>query len=189
MSRLPVEPNDALIVVDVQKDFCLGGTLPVDEADEIVPVLNRWIDAAQQCGARLIFTRDWHPEEHVSFVSQGGPWPRHCVRDTEGAEFHSELRVPEQAQIVSKGVGRDKDNYSAFDGTGLADQLKQEGVSRLWIGGLAQDVCVRATVLDACQAGFEVHVLADGTRPVDAQQRHRSLEEMQQAGAKVWDEG
>jgi nicotinamidase/pyrazinamidase len=183
--QLPIESEDALIVVDVQNDFCLGGMLAVEDAEVIIPVLNRWLEAAENCGAFIVFTRDWHPAEHVSFVSQGGPWPRHCVAGTQGAEFHPQLQIPKRMQIVDKGVALDRDNYSAFDGTGLTAQLRKLGVHRLWVGGLAQDVCVRATVLDACRDGFEVHLIADATRPIDDKRAVEAINEMQAAGAAV----
>lgn len=179
--------KDALIVVDVQNDFCSGGALAVDNGDAVVPVLNDWIEHAQEASATIVASRDWHPENHCSFDARGGPWPRHCVRDTPGAAFHPELRLPESAMIVSKGQERDRDNYSAFDDTGLADTLHQQGIERLWVGGLAQDVCVRATVLDACEAGFETHLIADATRAVDVNpgDGERALEAMRAAGAQI----
>lgn len=179
--------KDALIVVDVQNDFCPGGALAVREGDAVVPVLNEWIERAQSAGAAVVASRDWHPEDHCSFDARGGPWPRHCVRETRGAAFHPELRLSDDALVVSKGQARDRDNYSAFDDTGLADTLHQRGIERLWVGGLAQDVCVRATVLDACEAGFETHLIADATRAVDVNpgDGERALEAMRAAGARI----
>lgn len=187
MASSPLGANDALIVVDVQRDFCPGGALPVAGGDEIIPELNRWVEAAEQAGGQIVLSRDWHPPNHLSFPERGGAWPVHCVQETPGAEFHPELRVPQSAEIVSKGSHPDRENYSVFDGTGLADRLRERGVKRLWIGGLAQDVCVRATVLDGLQAGFEVHVLTLATRPVDVQpgDGRRALEEMRTAGAVI----
>lgn len=185
MSAPRIQSDDALIVVDVQKDFCSGGALPIQSGDDVVPVLNEWIEAASTCGARVVFSRDWHPADHASFQEQGGPWPQHCVQNTQGAEFHAQLKVPRSTQIVSKGTARTADNYSAFDGTNLAAQLECQAVRRVWIGGLAQDICVRATVLDACQLGFEVHLIADATRPVDKEQGRKALEEMRAVGAII----
>jgi nicotinamidase/pyrazinamidase len=185
MTAQPIQSDDALIVVDVQRDFCPGGALPIPGGDEVVPVLNRWIEAFQARGGRVIFSRDWHPHDHRSFTDYGGPWPRHCVQYTAGAEFHPGLSVPRGAQVVSKGSHTGQDQYSALAGTGLAEQLRGQGVHRLWIAGLAQDVCVRETVLDACRAGFQVHVIANATRPVDAQAGKHALDQMRAAGAVI----
>jgi len=179
---------DALIVVEVQRDFCAGGALPVPHGDEVVAVLNQWIKAAEDAGALIYASRDWHPRAHVSFTEQGGPWPAHCIQDTVGAQFHPDLRLPLSVIVVSKGVRFDKDEYSAFGDTGLAGELRRRGVHRLWVGGLAQDVCVRATVLDAVQEGFEVHVIAAATKPVRQEDGQRALDEMRRAGAMI-DEG
>lgn len=179
--------HDALLVVDVQNDFCPGGALAVPEGDQVVPVLNEWIRAAGEAGVPVVASRDWHPAGHCSFAEQGGPWPVHCVQDTEGAAFHPDLGLPADALVISKGQAPERDNYSAFDDTGLADMLRERGVERVWVGGLAQDVCVRATVLDACEAGFETHLVADATRPVDVEpgDGERALEAMRAAGARI----
>lgn len=179
--------HDALLVVDVQNDFCPGGALAVPEGDQVVPVLNEWIRAAREAGVPVVASRDWHPAGHCSFAEQGGPWPVHCVQDTEGAAFHPDLRLPADALVISKGQSPERDNYSAFDDTGLADMLRERGVERVRVGGLAQDVCVRATVLDACEAGFETHLIADATRAVDVEpgDGERALEAMRAAGARI----
>ncbi|HKJ71531.1 MAG TPA: isochorismatase family protein, partial [Gammaproteobacteria bacterium] len=158
--------------------------------DRTVPVLNHWIDAAREAGVPVYASRDWHPADHVSFAERGGPWPPHCVQNTPGAAFHPDLRLPEEATVISKGMGRDRDQYSAFDDTGLAKALRDAGVHRLWVGGLAQDVCVRATVLDATGEGFEVHLITPATRPVDVQpdDGERALAEMREAGALLEEE-
>ncbi len=187
MNPSPLGPSDALIVVDVQKDFCPGGALPVPEGDRVVPVLNRWIDAARAGGAVVIASRDWHPAGHISFRERGGPWPPHCVQETDGAAFHPGLRLPEDAWIVSKGTDPDHDAYSAFGGKPLAEELRRRGVRRLWVGGLAEDYCVRATVLDGLKAGFEAHLIADAVRAVDVHPGDgaRALREMRAAGCVV----
>lgn len=177
--------HDALLLVDVQRDFCPGGSLPIPKGDEVVPVLNRWIGAAGAAGVPVYASRDWHPAGHVSFQDRGGPWPVHCVQDTPGASFHADLALPDAAVVVSKAQELDTDAYSALDGTGLADRLREAGVKRLWIGGLAQDVCVKATVLDALRAGFEVRLIEDGTRPVTEQGGREALDAMKEAGALV----
>lgn len=179
--------DDALLIVDVQRDFCPGGALPVPAGDEVVPVLNRWIEAAQQCGATVVASRDWHPPQHISFQERGGPWPAHCVQQSEGARFHPELRLPPQTQIVDKGMHPDRDNYSAFDSTPLGDELRHHGIHRVFVGGLALDVCVRASAIDARKAGLEVHLIRDGAKPIDDEGGAEALEEMRAAGVFIDD--
>lgn len=182
-----LQSGDALLVVDVQNDFCPGGALAVDEGDRVVPLLNDWIGAAQAKDVPIFASRDWHPKGHVSFENKGGPWPAHCIQDTPGASFHPELRLPDEAVKVTKGVRFDQDQNSAFDQTGLADEMKRSGIRRLWIGGLAQDVCVLASALDAAKAGLEVHVIAPATRPVSPEGGRKALEQMRGAGVVVED--
>lgn len=181
--REMLEQGDALLLVDVQNDFCPGGSLAVEGGDEIVAVLNRWIAAAHDKGIPIVASRDWHPVHHISFSEQGGPWPVHCVQDTPGAAFHAELALPDDTIKVSKGTRFDQDAYSAFENTGLATFLHDRQVRRLWVGGLAQEVCVRETVLQALKEGFEVHVLMNATRPVNAQQGAQAADDMHLAGA------
>lgn len=180
---MELRQSDALILVDVQRDFCAGGALAVQDGDAVVPVLNSWIERAERAGTRIYASRDWHPRFHVSFKEFGGLWPPHCVQETAGARFHPDLHLPPIAHVVCKGVRLDRDQLSAFDQTGLEAHLRRAGIRRLWVGGLAQDVCVHETVLDALRQGFEVCVIVDGTRPVDAAAGARSLERMRQAGA------
>lgn len=179
------QPGDALIIVDVQPDFCPGGALPIAQGDDVVPVLNRAIVAATEAKVPVYASRDWHPRGHLSFVERGGQWPPHCVQDTPGAAFHPDLRLPADARIVTKGTRFDKDQYSAFDETGLAAELRHDGVRRVWIGGLAEDVCVKATALDARAAGFDVHLIEAATRPVTVEGGRKALEEMRAAGVHV----
>jgi len=180
-----MEKGDALLVVDVQNDFCPGGALAVNEGDRVVPVLNHWIKKAQKDKIPIFATRDWHPDGHISFHERGGPWPPHCVQDTAGAAFHPDLNLPSDVEIVSKGYEADKDSYSAFGGTDLKKRLRRAGIRRLWIGGLTQDYCVRETSLDAIRDGFEVHVIVDATRAVNVRPNdgQRALEDIQRAGA------
>lgn len=184
--------DTALLIVDVQNDFCPGGALPVPEGDQVVPVLNRAIERFQRAGALIIASRDWHPEKSTHFAAYGGQWPVHCVQNTEGAVFHPDLRLPDDAIIVSKGMGENEDAYSAFDarteeGTPLEDLLRAKGVQRLVVGGLATDYCVRASVLGALERGFEVLVLQDAVRGVDVQpgDSEKAIAEMQSKGAKL----
>ncbi len=180
-----LNPADALIVVHVQRDFLPGGALAVQEGDEVVEPLNRWIDRCRAAGVPVLATRDWHPPDHCSFQAQGGPWPPHCVAGTPGAEFASGLRLPPDARVISQATDPAREAYSGFDGTELLRRLRQAGSRRLWIGGLATDYCVRATVLDAVKAGFETHVLTQAIRPVEVHpgDGRRALEEMRAAGA------
>lgn len=182
--------GDALLIVDVQNDFCPGGALEVPGGDAVVPVLNHWIDAAREARIPIYASRDWHPEGHISFVERGGPWPPHCIQNTQGAAFHPDLQVPEEAAIISKGTDPDRDQYSAFDDTGLAKRMRDQGVHRVWTGGLAQDVCVRASVLDGVNEGFDVHLIAPATRPVDVNpgDGERALDDMREAGAVIEEE-
>lgn len=184
-----LEPGDALLVVDVQPDFCPGGALPVDEGDRVIPVLNAWLAGAREKKLPVYASRDWHPPEHPSFRPQGGPWPPHCVQDTPGAAYHPDLELPEDAIKICKGTRLDRDQYSAFDETGLAEHMRKRGVRRVWVGGLAEDVCVRASVLDGRRERFEMHVIAAATRPVEAEAGREALLEMQRAGAVIEDEG
>ena len=176
---------DALLVVDVQVDFCPGGALPVPEGDAVVPVLNRWIEAALAADRPVYFSRDWHPVGHPSFESEGGPWPPHCLQDSPGAHFHPALLVPEGAILISKGTRFDKDQYSAFDETGLAVALKKAGIRRLFIGGLARDVCVKASALDARRAGFETRLIGAGARALTAEGAAAADAEMTAAGVLI----
>jgi nicotinamidase-related amidase len=173
--------TDALIMVDVQNDFCPGGALPVAGGDEVIKPLNR----AGKFFEHLFATRDWHPEKHCSFEKYGGTWPAHCVAGSKGALFHPDLQT-ENVTIISKATSPEKDAYSGFDGTDLASQLKRRNLKRVFIGGLATDYCVKATVLDALKEGFEVYVLADAIRGVDVQpdDSEKAKEEMQKRGAR-----
>ena len=185
--KLSPGPGDALLVVDVQKDFLPGGALAVAQGDEVVAPLNAAIRAFERAGRPIYASRDWHPANHCSFKARGGPWPPHCVAGTRGAEFADGLALPASAVLVSKAGSPDADAYSAFGGNDLAAQLKRKGVRRVVIGGLTTDYCVVNSVLDARAAGFEVVVLADAIRAVDVQPGDgaRALEAMRKAGARL----
>jgi len=178
--------KDALIIVDVQKDFCRGGALPVPEGEKIVPVLNRYIEKFSEAGALIVATRDWHPSNHISFKKYGGTWPPHCVQETPGADFHPNLKLPKEAKIVSKATSADKEAYSGFDGTDLERKLKKTGIRRVFVGGLATDYCVKSTVLDALSLGFEAVLLLDAIKGVDVNpgDSERAIREMLEKGAK-----
>jgi len=189
-SLLP-EPGDALILVDVQNDFLPGGSLAVPEGDAVIPVLNRWIARFEAIGLPIFATRDWHPVNHCSFVEQGGLWPSHCVVDTPGAEFSRDLLLPPNVPINSKATRSEKEAYSDFEDTGFAERLRELGVKRVFVGGLATDYCVRATVLDALKEGFEAVLLKDGVRPVDVNPGDgaRAMADMIAAGARTISDG
>jgi nicotinamidase/pyrazinamidase len=176
----------ALIVVDVQNDFCPGGSLAVEHGDEVVAPLNRLIREFLERGEPVFKSRDWHPAQTRHFAAYGGTWPVHCVQNTRGAEFHKDLLEDPRIEIVSKGTG-DEDNYSAFDGTTLAEDLRARGVKEVWVGGLATDFCVKNTVLDALREGFRVKALTEAMRAVNLQPGDdaRAIEEMRRAGAEI----
>jgi nicotinamidase/pyrazinamidase len=159
--------GDALILVDVQKDFLPGGELAVAGGDAVVSVLNRYLDLAKECALPVYATRDWHPRGHCSFAAQGGAWPEHCVADSDGARFAPGLELPPRTIVISKGIEPDREAYSGFEGTDLAGQLRDAGVRRVLIGGLATDYCVLNTVRGALAHGFEVLLLRDAIKAVD----------------------
>jgi len=181
----PPDPSSALLVVDVQKDFCPGGALAVREGDRVVPVLNRAIELFQKKGLGVYATRDWHPKNHCSFKEQGGPWPPHCIQDSPGAEFHPDLKLPVEAIVISKAMRPEADAYSGFEGTNLELYLKRKGTTRVFIGGLTTDYCVKNSVLDARRMGFETVFLIDAVRAVDVKpgDGDKAIEEMKKAGA------
>jgi nicotinamidase/pyrazinamidase len=182
---LSIEPGrDALIIVDVQRDFCPGGALAVPRGDEIVPVINRLLGLGDWFA---VATRDWHPPDHCSFAPQGGLWPVHCVADTPGAAFHPALDVSRIRHIVSKATARDREAYSGFQGTGLGALLEREGIRRVFVCGLATDYCVKATALDARRAGLDVVVLEDAVRGVEVKPGDcaAAVAEMRAAGVQV----
>jgi len=179
--------GDALLVVDLQNDFLPGGALGVADGDAVIDPLNRLLAAWRARRLPVYLSRDWHPPDHCSFAAQGGPWPVHCVADTAGAGFAADMTRAQDDLVVSKATRSDRDAYSAFDGTPLAAELDRRDVVRLWIGGLATDYCVRASALDAREAGFHVVVLTDAIRAVNVQpdDGSRALEEMAAAGCTL----
>jgi nicotinamidase/pyrazinamidase len=176
----------ALIVVDVQNDFCPGGSLAVERGDEVVAPLNRLIEEFLARGLPVYKSRDWHPARTKHFTDYGGTWPVHCVQGTPGAEFHPGLSEDPRVEVVSKGTG-DEDSYSAFDGTPLDEDLRRRGVREVWVGGLATDYCVKNTVLDALRRGFSVRAFPDAMRAVNLRPGDdaRALAEMRAAGAEI----
>ena len=181
------EPSKrALVVVDVQNDFCPEGALAVPEGDSVVEPLNRLIREFLERGDTVVKSRDWHPAQTKHFADYGGTWPVHCVQGTRGAEFHPDLLDDPRIIIISKGMG-DEDSYSAFDRTQLAKILREREIEEVWIGGLATDYCVKNTALDALREGFKVKVLETAMRPVELQHGdgQRAIEEMQRGGAEL----
>lgn len=180
----------ALIVVDVQNDFCPGGALAVAEGDRVVAPLNRYIERFADAGLPIFATRDWHPEKTIHFKAYGGLWPAHCIQGSKGAEFRADLALPEDAVIVSAGTASDEEGYSGFDGVdssgvGLLELLRRPNVTRIYVGGLATDYCVKQTVLDGLKRGFSVTLLKDAVRGVELTpgDSQRAIQEMLQAGA------
>jgi nicotinamidase/pyrazinamidase len=176
---------EALIIVDFQNDFTPGGALAVSEGDRIAGRVNEL--AADPRFELVVATRDWHPPNHGSFTDQGGPWPVHCVADSEGAQLHPALLQEHVDVIVDKGQNPDTEGYSGFDGTPLDSLLRTRGIDRVTVVGLATDYCVKNTALDALRQGFEVTVDSDAVRGVDAHEgdSERALDEMREAGATV----
>lgn len=178
--------KQALIVVDVQNDFCPGGTLAVAHGDEVVAPLNELIEEFLERGDPVYKSRDWHPPQTKHFEAYGGTWPVHCVQNTKGAEFHPQLKDDPRIRVISKGLG-DTDCYSAFDETDLAEQLRDQGVQEVLVGGLATDYCVKNTVIDALKRGFKVKALKNAMRAVDLNpgDGERAIQEMRAAGAEI----
>jgi nicotinamidase/pyrazinamidase len=195
----------ALVIVDLQNDFCPGGALATSRGDEVVEVANTWMDQFDIVAA----TQDWHPEDHGSFADQHEGkepgdvikldgvrqilWPRHCVQETYGAQFVPGLITEEFDSIFKKGIDPKVDSYSGFfdndrrHSTGLHEWLQAKGVSDVYILGLATDYCVKYTVLDALELGYRTFVVAEGCRAVnlDAGDGEEAFNEMKEAGAVI----
>ena len=191
MKKSKIRVNRALLVVDVQNDFCPGGALAVPEADAVVPVLNQYIEAFQTHAQLICATRDWHPHTTTHFQESGGVWPRHCVQGTAGAAFHPHLQLPHTALIISKGDQPDSDGYSAFAGHDprgrtLREILQEARIHELYVGGLATDYCVKATVLDGLRDTIKVILLTDAVRGVELHPGdvRQARQEMIAAGAR-----
>ena len=184
--------NAALLVVDVQNDFCTGGALAVPDGERVVPVLNRCLADAVRHGLRVYASRDWHPAVSDHFLASGGPWPPHCVQHTEGAKFHPDLHLPASTVVITKGDDPHQHGYSAFDGhtdagRSLLEDLRAHDIEHVFIGGLATDYCVRESVLDARRAGVRVTVLKDAVAGIDVQRgdSDHAFADMSSAGADV----
>ncbi len=180
----------ALLIVDVQNDFCPGGALAVPGGDEVVSVLNSYINIFSQNGLPVIASRDWHPQKTIHFRESGGGWPKHCLAGTPGAEFHPDLELPQNVIIISKGLSSQAEGYSVFDGESedgrvFLDLLRKLGVGQLYVGGLATDFCVKHTVIDALKLGFKVNLLTDAIKGVDPENAKAAEVEMLAKGAKA----
>jgi nicotinamidase/pyrazinamidase len=186
-----VGQRGALVVVDIQNDFCPGGAIPVPEGDAVIPRVNRTAALFSRRGLPVIFTRDWHPRVTKHFKEFGGAWPPHCVQGTKGARFHPDLQVPKGAFVLSKGMDPEVDSYSGFqafteNGRDLESTLRELAADELFVCGLATDYCVRATALDGLRRGFNVRILRDAIRGVDAKagDSETAIKEMRAHGAQ-----
>jgi nicotinamidase/pyrazinamidase len=182
----------ALVVVDVQRDFCPGGALAAAECPRILPAVNRYIADAQARGMPIYASRDWHPAVTSHFKDYGGPWPVHCVQGSPGAEFHPDLALPPTAIIISKGEDPEHPGYSAFDGHApdgepFLEHLRRRQIGMVYVAGLTAEYCVKQTTLDALRGGLRVAVLTRGVAGLDAQpgDANRALAEMEGAGAEL----
>lgn len=178
-----IRPDDALVIVDVQHDFLPGGALGVAEGERIFDP----IDELAPRFPRVYATRDWHPADHSSYAQYGGPWPVHCVAGTHGAAFDPRLNLENVDVVVDKGTDRETDGYSGFAATSLESDLREHGVNRVFVCGLATDYCVKATALDAKAAGFDVVVIEDAAAAVNVQpgDEERALDELRESGVAV----
>jgi nicotinamidase/pyrazinamidase len=175
--------SKALLIIDFQNDFCPGGALAVEEGDRIAEPIKRLAVEYDHVFA----TRDWHPPDHASFETQGGPWPVHCVQGTRGAELHPSMKDIETDAVVDVGREREDEGYSGFEKSSLAELMRERGIEEVAVCGLATDYCVRASTIDACREGFDTTVVTDAIRAVnvDPGDGERAIEEMQRAGAKT----
>ena len=186
-----MKENQALLLVDIQNDFCSGGRISVPKGDAIVPACNAYIHLFTASGLPVFVSRDWHPEKTKHFQEYGGIWPSHCVRNTPGAEFHPNLKLPPDAFIISKGRQPEEDSYSAFqgrdeNGNTLKEILINLGIIELFVGGLATDFCVKHSVLDGLHYNYSVHLLTDAIQGVNmffSDDIYRSIEIMERYGA------
>jgi nicotinamidase/pyrazinamidase len=177
--------KSALVVVDVQRDFCEGGALAAANTLSLLPPLAKFIAEAKRQGVLVVFTQDWHPADHSSFKANGGPWPVHCVAGTPGAELMPPLEAGPRDVAIYKGAGVTGAGYSGFDETTLQRQLQDIGITRVGVAGIATEYCVRATALDALKASFDTTVLEDLIRAVQEKQASHVLAELREVGVKL----
>ncbi|MBP7216592.1 MAG: bifunctional nicotinamidase/pyrazinamidase [Candidatus Omnitrophica bacterium] len=181
----------ALLIIDMQNDFCPGGALGVPGGDTIVPVLNKYIRYFIKHKMPVFATRDWHPVRTQHFKDYGGIWPVHCLQSSWGSAFHKDLCLPKPVELLYKGMDPASESYSAFqaeDARGIAFEklLAMSGIATLYIGGLATDYCVKSSVLDALKRGFKVVLLSDAMRGVDLKpgDSAKAVKEMLRKGAR-----
>jgi nicotinamidase/pyrazinamidase len=186
-----MKSKKALLLVDLQNDFCPGGALGVPEGDKIIPAINKYIKIFAKKKLPVFATRDWHPVRSKHFKDFGGLWPVHCVQNSKGAQFHPELKLPKGVVLLYKGMDPGKDSYSAFQaeneaGMTLPKLLNLLSINELYIAGLATDYCVRFTTRDAIKQGFKVKILIDAIKGVDLKPKdsENAIKEMVKGGAK-----
>lgn len=182
--------GDALLIIDAQKDFFPDGALPVPQGDEIIPIVNEWIQACQEKNLPIFASRDWHPVNHCSFKRHGGLWPQHCIQNSPGAEIHPEIHIPETTVIIDKADTPDVETHSAFEGKSkegaTLDQLfGEQNITRVWIVGLALDYCVHITALASVKRGYETHLILAGTRAISKKTGDQALKNLRKAGAVI----
>ncbi|MCM8801276.1 MAG: bifunctional nicotinamidase/pyrazinamidase [Candidatus Omnitrophica bacterium] len=187
-----MKKDRALLIVDLQNDFCPHGALAVPQGDKIVPLINKYIKLFSKNKLPIFASRDWHPKKTTHFKKFGGLWPVHCVQGSKGAQFHPDLKLPKETVIISKGMSPQKDSYSAFDGEDSSGQplynlLKILRIKELYVGGLATDYCVKETVLEALRKGFKVRLLLDAVKGVNIKKgdSEKAIQEMKTQGAKL----
>jgi len=186
-----MKPKKALLIVDLQNDFCPGGALAVPGGDKVVPAINKYINIFKKNKLPILASRDWHPIKTRHFKDFGGVWPVHCIHNSKGAAFHPKLKLPKDAIILSKGMDPEKDSYSVFQaednrGMSFANLLKILGIKELYVGGLATDYCVKLSVIDALENGFKVKLLPDAIKGVDlkAKDSEKAIKAMVKAGVR-----
>jgi nicotinamidase/pyrazinamidase len=177
--------GSALIVVDMQNDFMDGGVLAVPGSKSIVPTINRYMETFHNRSLPIYATRDWHPQNHISFRDRGGPWPPHCVMFTEGASFFNQLKFPNETEVVSKAMKPDEEAYSGFQGTDLASRLKKRGINRIFISGVATEYCVLSTAIDGVKNGFVVYLLSDAVKGIRERDVSAAMLKMKDAGVNI----
>lgn len=180
-----LQMGDALLIVDVQRDFLPGGALAVPHGDSVVAPLSACARRFAEGALPVFASRDWHPADHCSFRENGGPWPPHCVAKTPGADFSAALELPPGTQIIDKATTPKRDAYSAFDHTDLNARLAALGVRRLFIGGLATEYCVAASAEDALRSGYDVVLLTDAMRAIDPAEGREIIGTLRRSGAAV----
>lgn len=182
--KIAITKYSALVVVDIQNDFCAeNGALPVPGCRSIIENVNKYIEMFERAKRVIVASRDWHPPNHISFKMRGGPWPPHCVQGSAGADFYPGLKLPDKAIIISKGTDPDAEAYSAFDKTELHYILSKLGVRRVFVCGVATEYCVRATVKDALELGYEVILLGDAIAGIGEESSREAIMEMIRSGA------